>query len=316
MPIRNSLLSATMLSGIVGGVFLTTMSAHAADVAARSASPLQPALMGPAVDGFNAKIEGFGGTFGDHGFGGAKGSWSMPLGGQYGLQLDGAVGTLDSRAFGSGGAHLFWRDPAVGLFGLYANHTYWDQLGGVGVSQVAGEFEWYLGRWSVQGIAGVEFGNNGSSTTGTRRDGFVTEFTDIDTRFFDKVDLAYYLQDNWKAFVGHRYIGGKNALALGTEIAMPLGAGRMASIFAEGRVGEDDYKGIWGGVKFYFGQRDKTLIQRHRQDDPINWSPESLFTIINKTNRVITPGVKRPAPPPPPPCESCDETCCDSNTLR
>ena len=23
-----------------------------------------------------------------------------------------------------------------------------------------------------------------------------------------------------------------------------------------------------GGVRFYFGQRDKTLIDRHRQDDP------------------------------------------------
>lgn len=298
-----------MLSGIVGAVFLSTMSAHAADVAAsRSSTAVQPAPQLPAVDGFNYKIEGFGGSFGDQSFGGAKGSVVIPLGLQYGLQIDGAVGTLDSDVFGVGGAHLFWRNPSWGLIGLYASHTHWDKFGGVGASNVAGEFEYYMGRWSLQGVVGVEFGNNASLTIGDRRSGFITDSFDVQTRFFDNVNLAYYLTDNWQAFVGHRYVGGKNALALGTEISMSLGAGRMASIFAEGRVGEDDYRGIWGGVKFYFGQRDKTLIQRHRQDDPINWSPESLFTIINSHNKLITPGVKKkPPPPPPPPCEACDE---------
>lgn len=41
---------------------------------------------------------------------------------------------------------------------------------------------------------------------------------------------------------------------------------------AEGRVGEDSYHGVWGGVRFYFGQKDKTLIRRHREDDPTNWN--------------------------------------------
>jgi hypothetical protein len=34
-------------------------------------------------------------------------------------------------------------------------------------------------------------------------------------------------------------------------------------------------------LRFYFGQKDKTLIQRHRQDDPIEWVPETLFSIVN-----------------------------------
>ena len=55
----------------------------------------------------------------------------------------------------------------------------------------------------------------------------------------------------------------------------------MASLFVEGRAGENDFRGVWGGVKFYFGQKDKSLIQRHRQDDPINWAPKSLFSIVN-----------------------------------
>ena len=39
---------------------------------------------------------------------------------------------------------------------------------------------------------------------------------------FDQVDLAYYPTENWKAYVGHRYLGGLNAAAfhLGIEKKM------------------------------------------------------------------------------------------------
>src|SRR5262249_11716899 len=104
---------------------------------------------------------------------------------------------------------------------------------------------------------------------------------DVKTRFFDKVNLAYYLTDNWKGFVGHRYLGGKHALALGTEFALALGGGRMASAFVEGRVGQGDFHGVWGGLKIYFGQKDKPLIARHRQDDPNNWQLDDLFSLTN-----------------------------------
>jgi hypothetical protein len=42
----------------------------------------------------------------------------------------------------------------------------------------------------------------------------------------------------------------------------------MAALFAEGRLGEAGTNGVWGGLKFYFGQKDKTLIRRNREDDP------------------------------------------------
>ncbi len=47
----------------------------------------------------------------------------------------------------------------------------------------------------------------------------------------------------------------------------------MAAVFAEGRAGESDFFGAWGGVRIYFGQKDKTLIRRHREDDPPDWNP-------------------------------------------
>ncbi len=297
MAVRVSLLSTTMLSGIVGGVFLTTMTAFADEMYTSSPSGSKPlAMQMPAVDGINGKIDGFGGSFASKGIAGAKGSLSVPIGGQFGLQIDGAAGTFDSKSFGAIAGHLFWRNPAQGLIGLYVNHTYWNQFGGARVSQAAVEGEYYWGQWSLQAIAGIEAGNNATYVTGTPAAGFLIQSYDVRSRFFDQVNLSYYLQDNWKAFVGHRYLGGKNALALGTEWGMPMSGGKMASLFVEGRAGEGNYRGIWGGLKLYFGQKDKPLVQRHRQDDPIDWSPESLFSIVNSYGLTTIPGVS-PCPP-------------------
>ena len=101
--------------------------------------------------------------------------------------------------------------------------------------------------------------------------GNLTQTHAINTRFFDQVNVGYYLQDNFKLFIGHRYLGGKNALTLGGEYGIPMGHGVMAALFVEGRVGEGDFHGVWGGLRFYFGQKDKTLIRRHREDDPTDW---------------------------------------------
>jgi hypothetical protein len=81
----------------------------------------------------------------------------------------------------------------------------------VHVTQVAGEGEAYLGRFTVQGIAGVEFGNSVSNTTfgfgvippvgglpGVNTVNAFTEGYDVRTRFFDQINLKYYFTDNWR----------------------------------------------------------------------------------------------------------------------
>lgn len=244
----------------------------------------------PAVDGVNWKAVGLGGSLAHESLYAGLASLSVPLAGQYGLQLDGVGGSYASRGIAAGGAHLFWRDPSRGLVGIYGSGTYWDRAGGLAVGNVAGEFEGYWGRWTLQGIAGVEFGNSKSEIIGN-----LIETYDVRTRFFDKVNLSYYINDNWKAFVGHRYLGGKNALALGTEVAFRVNGPVMGSMFVEGRIGEANFEGVWGGLRFYVGQKDKTLIQRHRQDDPIEWTPETLFSIMNSKTT-------SPVPPSVPPC--------------
>src|SRR5262249_58453793 len=87
-------------------------------------------------------------------------------------------------------------------------------------------------------------------------------------RFFDSVRASYYITDNFKLSIGHVYTLGRSALALGSEYGFALGGGRMASLFAQGLVGEGGVNGARGGLRIYFGQHDKTLIDRNRQDDP------------------------------------------------
>jgi hypothetical protein len=308
-----------MLSGIVGFTLLNVLTVRAADLTPVTKAPALTIPL-PAVDGYNWKVDAFGGSVGKKAVYGAEGSFDIPLQSQFGAQLDGRAGSLDGTGFGSIGGHMFWRDPRQALVGIYGDYTDWNRFGGVRVAHLAGEGAYYFGQLTLEGIAGIEFGNSASSssvfgatasatgapfsstvttlapvgttpgilttttttvTTATTTIAILTESYAIKTRFFDQLNLAYYPIDNWKAYIGHRYLGGLNALALGSEYGLPLGRGIMGSAFVEARVGEQNFHGIWGGLKLYFGQSDKPLIARQRRDDPPVWSGDSLFSILN-----------------------------------
>lgn len=291
-------LTSTMLHSVVGASMFS--GAAYADPLVFSPTPISS--YAPAVDGLNAKTEVLGGSLANRSLAGTQGAVSFPLRGSLGVQLDAAFGSFDHSGFGNVAGHFFWRNPGQGLFGIYTSHTIWDRYGGAYVGQVAGEGEYYVGRWTLQGIAGVEFGNQVSTTssftavtatpgpTPFGTPGVLTTSTfssmfDVRTRFFDQINLKYYLTDDWVGYVGHRYLGGKHALALGSEYAFPLANKFKATAFFEARVGEGEFHGIWGGLKFYFGQKDKPLIARHRQDDPNIWSADTLFSIINSQSQ-------------------------------
>ncbi|MEZ5890424.1 MAG: hypothetical protein R3D52_09310 [Xanthobacteraceae bacterium] len=50
----------------------------------------------------------------------------------------------------------------------------------------------------------------------------------------------------------------------------------MASLFANGSLLENGDGAVMGGLRVYFGQRDKTLIRRHREDDPSSVGTASI----------------------------------------
>jgi hypothetical protein len=221
----------------------------------------------PAVDGVNAKIDGYGGANRSDGFYGLTGSLSVPLAQQWGAQIDGrAEDTQGVSAYGVAG-HLFWRDPAIGLLGAYASYWHSDgtdvaRIGRVSPSSsaVAAEVEYYWGRWTFGGLAGVQMVTIDAPVA---LDGL-----SVPTRFFDSIRATYYPTDNFKVSIGHVYTSGRHGLTLGAEHGFALGGGMMASLFGAATFAEEGRNAVHGGLRVYFGQRDKTLIERHRQDDP------------------------------------------------
>ncbi|MBN8934862.1 MAG: hypothetical protein J0I13_00825, partial [Rhizobiales bacterium] len=150
-----------VLSAIAAAFLLSPISASAADLYTKA--PAISDVVRPAIDGFNTKFAAFGGSLANGALYAVQGSASIPLGKQWGLQVDGTIGSFDGRALGTAAGHWFQRNPGQGLIGLYASHTYWDRLGGVHLTQAAAEGAYYGNRWTLEGIAGVEFGNSVSN---------------------------------------------------------------------------------------------------------------------------------------------------------
>jgi hypothetical protein len=262
------------------------VTAHAADLVTK-APTLQTPL--PAVDGINGKADAFDGSLARHSFYGGTGSFSVPLGQQFGFQTDGLTASYRGDFLSGIGGHGFWRDPSKGLIGLYGDYLHWDRLGGAHVGHFGAEGAVYLNRVTLEGVVGVESGNNRSAVIGG-----LVETVNLTTRMFDKVDLAYYVTDDLQLFIGHRYFGGKSLLALGGEWQFANLGNASSVLFVEGRVGTERLDSVWAGVRFYFGQKPKSLIRRHREDDPPVGLKDSASAFGNA-------GKSTPAPAKAPP---------------
>lgn len=256
MHFRNRLSLSVSLAALVIGA-----PALAADVDFSAANL-------PAVSGLNGKVGLFVGVADGLGIPGIAGSLSLPVDHQYGIQLDGLVAASNgSGAFGIGG-HFFWRDPSQGLLGLYAGYVHRGfgdivMINGVATSgestgKVGFEGEAYMGNISFEGFAGYQFGTN--------------------TGFAGKATVAYYSTPDLRIDLSVRHLVGPGLMgSIGLEWQAPASS---MSFFADAGVG--DNTGAFGtvGIKFYSGAGQKSLIQRHREDDPENELPKDLFGII------------------------------------
>lgn len=237
------------LAGSLAYASLFGMPAQAADVFT------QPVAPSCAVSGPNGKIEGAGGHIDaeNNADDGERyhvaGSYSVPLNCEWGFQLDGAAGHVGDNSFAGIGAHLFTRDPDSHLFGIYSEFS---NSGNNDYTRVALEGELYRDQFTLTGLAGIE-----------NSDVF-------DDQFFGIAQLSWYATDNFKLNVGVASYLDITAATFGGEWQPD---GSSFSLFAEGSVGDDDHSSIYGGVRFYFGGEQKSLIRRHREDDPINWIP-------------------------------------------
>ena len=238
MSFKTSLLSAS--SALAIGLIGQGLAVQAADVVN------EPVC---AVSAVNGKVEAIGGySENDHEDGDALisglGSLSFPLGCDFGLQADiGVIDELDRTTYG-GAVHLFTRDPESYLLGMTGGYFNSD---GSDIWAIGPEAEFYLGQFSLEAWGGyVDF--------------------ESDDDLFGFVDAAFYPSDDLRLSVGATIIGDQEFLRGRVEyqFADPM------SFSVGAKVGEEDYVAITGGLSFYFGGEGKSLIRRHREDDPRN----------------------------------------------
>ncbi|MFZ1813833.1 MAG: hypothetical protein WBO55_02850 [Rhizobiaceae bacterium] len=237
----------------------------ASAVDAHAADPLDPtpvAYQGGAVDGINFKASAITGVIGgytNHMFL-ASVATPLPYLDQFGAQLDFGIGNYRSDYISAAaGLHLFWRDPSVGLVGIYGD---WGYVNPEHAGRVGLEASMYNGNWTLEGVAGVTFGQH------------------VLTQFFDEVDLAYYFTDNFRASIGHRLTTRGNVGNISFEYMPELGAGNGWSIYGEAEAGEDDYSGAWIGLRYSFGTSSaSTLKARDRTADPTVRIPRNLASV-------------------------------------
>jgi hypothetical protein len=245
--IKYNLISSTFLSGVLAVGLFGTM-AMAADVG--------PGQL-PAVSAFNGKVE-FGGGFSDYSgassdeliYGAA--SLSMPLGDMFGLQADLAVKDVFGETGVGGTVHLFTRDPGSHLLGVIAGYG---DVGNVDAYWAGGEAEFYLDQVSIELAGGYM---NVDPAVGSNQD-----------ELFAFADVAFYPMDNMRLSLGAASVAGFESAHVSAEYmldAMPV------ALKLTGELGEDSYSAVTAGVSFYFGgnESSKSLIRRHREDDPRN----------------------------------------------
>lgn len=223
----------------------------------------------PAVDGINFKVSALTGVIGGYANHMIVASAAVPFPyfDQFGAQLDLGIGNYRSDYTSAAAAlHLFWRDPSIGMFGIYGD---WGYVNPEHAGRVAFESSIYNGRWSLDMLTGVQFGQH------------------VNTRFIDEVDLSYYFTDNLKGSVGHRLISRGHVANVGFEY-MPEGYNGL-SVYGEAEAGQDDYYGAWVGLRYSFGAGSaNSLIERDRTADPVVRIPRNLASVTQCGNLPVT----------------------------
>ncbi|MGI9399663.1 MAG: hypothetical protein ACR2O0_00285 [Rhizobiaceae bacterium] len=238
-------------------------TAHAADTLDMSPEMLDPTPIHsqqPAVDGINFKASVLGGAIGGHSnhMFVLSASAPIPYFSQFGAQLDLGIGKYRSDyTSAAAGLHLFWRDPSIGMFGIYGD---WGYVNPEHAGRTGFEASLYMDRFTLDVFVGKQYGQH------------------VYTQIVDEVDLSYYFTDNFRGSIGHRLTSRGNVGNISFEY-MPESTSGW-SIFGEAETGEDDYHGAWLGLRYSFGTgKANTLLERDRTADPIVRIPRNIASV-------------------------------------
>lgn len=222
------------------------------------ASVCTVAADGPAVSDFNAKFSTFGGAAGvsgnNDGLGGVAASFTAPVTHAFGVQLDAAYARIGDNNFGNAGAHVFWRDPTVGLLGVYTGFAVLDAKGGVTIGRSGLEAQYYANLFTIDTAGGFEYGDVHKG--------------------YGRARLQLYLNDDVMLRGGWIYEG-RNLGTAGAEYQFANTQRAGYSLFVDGNVGADSTYSVLGGLKVTFGE-SMSLKDRHRRQDPDSYAPLDL----------------------------------------
>jgi hypothetical protein len=213
------------------------------------------AQQGPAVSAPNGKIEFDAGalTLPSSAFvARAAGTLTVPIGERFGLQADLSASTAPGFIT-TGALHVFTRDPATYLIGGTLGFV---RSPGATVLAAGPEAELYLDRWTLEAWGGIAAAYPAASATPNR------------VGPFGMVNAGYYVTDNWRLSLGVSWLDGYGALQAGSEYLLD-GPAIPVALTTELRAGQDGALRAMLGLRAYFGpDPDKSLILRHREDDP------------------------------------------------
>ncbi len=245
-PIRSGNWRGRLHSGLLVGGLTTLLGVVGPGVAQAD---------GPAVSQVNGKMSGAGGDIAGHGGGVAEGSITLPIGQSFGAQFDGEGGSSNQRFLWGVAGQAFWRDPTVGLLGgvvTRGEHGILNPKRGptsAFANRYGAEGEVYLGQFTPSAAAGYQ------EQLSKKGGGFLV------------LDLAWYPTDDLQLSAGGDLNVSRSRALLGAEYQTGIHLLGGLTTFAEaGITGSRDSYAL-AGFRVYFGP-DKTLIRRHREDDP------------------------------------------------
>lgn len=201
----------------------------------------------PAVSELNGKTEGFAGNINGSATENLAGSITAPVGESLGLQLDLLEGDIGPEQLHGTGTHVFWRDSQQGLAGLTLSHV---ELGQFEGTRYGFEGEYYQKQWTLSGQLGHQTG-------------------DIDDSNYINAALSWYPWQEAVMTLADTTADGINIISLETEYQFMPHVVPGLSIFVQAGNGDQEHDHLLIGIRYYIGS-DKSLIQRHREDDPIN----------------------------------------------
>jgi len=254
------------------GIFVFGLSLSCVAVAADVYSQL------PAVSGINGKLQFEGGPYSIDPFGGGT-EWnggatlSIPLEDRFGLQADiAASNSVGAGTLKGGALHLFTRDPSSYLLGVTGGAFWADNAN---AQFIGPEVELYSGPISFQAYGGFMNMNVAGINSG---------------KFFGMADVSLYATENLALTVGAKDVADFKTAHAGLEWQFSDTA--PISFTLDGKIGDNNYRAVDAGIRFYFGASDKSLQRRHREDDP----PNRIFDVFNGAGSGFnTPGASPPA---------------------